>query len=163
MTADDVPDEVIDFIARHAISNIRELQADEEAYKLEINDGKTGYRETPISRKMVEQMRMTKNVTSTRKNKPLIKKQKRTRRSWVKKAGAQLAEETGDDDWLKISGHDLRRTWATQTFYSLDTAHAKQIVMRWGGWEKEQTFRDNYLGRETDQMAARLMGESGLR
>jgi len=76
------------------LSEIRELQCDREAYKLRVRDGKTGYREVPISRELVQQMRMFKNATSTRKNKPLIKKAKRTRRSWITKASEALADET---------------------------------------------------------------------
>jgi len=145
------------------ISEIRELQTEREGYKLRIRDGKTGYREAPISRKMVEQMRMAKNMKSIRKNKPLITKAKRTRRSWISKAGKGLAEETGDEDWARMSPHDLRRTWATATYYSLDTQHAQDIVMQWGGWQDAETFRTNYLGRETDQMAAELMERADLR
>lgn len=142
---------------------IRELRAEKEGYKLRVRDGKTGYREVPISRRMVEQMRMLKNATSTRKNKPIIDTSKRSVRRWVYNAGEALCEETGDDDWLKISPHDLRRTWATETYYSLNSHYAVDIIMQWGGWQDRETFTKHYLGRETDPLAVKLMEEANLR
>jgi len=145
------------------VSQIRELDDDLEAYKLRIKDGKTGYRETPISREMAQQMRIYKRSSSTRKNRPLIDAGKRARRRWINDAGDELAQETGDEDWQKLSCHDLRRTWATSTYYSLDSHYAVDIIMRWGGWTDRETFTNNYLGRETDSLAVEMMEESGLR
>jgi integrase len=142
---------------------IRELDAEQEGYKLRIRDGKTGYREAPVSRELVQQMRMYKNATSTRKNKPLVTASKRSIRRWVSKASDELADETGDDDWREVSPHDLRRTWATSTYYALDSVHAVDIIMRWGGWSDRDTFTNNYLGRETDSLAVEMMEQSGLR
>jgi integrase len=142
---------------------IRELDAEQEGYKLRIRDGKTGYREAPVSRELVQQMRMYKNATSTRKNKPLVTASKRSIRRWVSKASNELADATGDDDWREVSPHDLRRTWATSTYYALDSVHAVDIIMRWGGWSDRDTFTNNYLGRETDSLAVEMMEQSGLR
>lgn len=141
---------------------VRELDADREGYKLRIRDGKTGYREAPISRDMVQQMRMYKNATSTRKNKPLVTASNRSIRRWITKAGEELAAE-GTDDWQHVSPHDLRRTWATTTYYALDSHYAVDLIMRWGGWEDRDTFVNNYLGRETDELAAKMMDQAGLR
>jgi len=145
------------------ISKLRELETEQEAYKLTVSEGKTGYREVPVSRKMVEQMRLVKNVTSTRKDRPLITTGNRGIRRWMERARDELAEETGESNWQYVSPHDLRRTWATHTYYSLDAANAREIVMRWGGWSSADTFRSNYLGRETDEMAAEMMDAAGLR
>jgi integrase len=142
---------------------IRELQTDREAYKLRVRDGKTGYREVPISRDMVQQMRMYKNATSTRKNRPLIDTSKRSIRRWVYKACEEIEEQTGDEDWSHVSPHDLRRTWATSTYYSMDTHYAVDIIMRWGGWQDRETFVNNYLGRETDTLAVEMMEQANLR
>jgi integrase len=142
---------------------IRELATKEEAYKLRIRDGKTGYREVPISNDLRQQMVMTRNVKSARKSEPLIDATKRTVRRWVSDAGDELAAETGVEEWQWVSPHDLRRTWATSTYYSLTSHYAKDIVMRWGGWVDEETFQQNYLGRETDQMAVDMMDQAGLR
>ena len=34
--------------------------------------------------------------------------------------------------------------------------------MRWGGWDDEDTFRNNYLGRVPDGLSAELMVSAGL-
>lgn len=144
-------------------SKIRELDTEKEAYKLRISDGKTGYREVPISREMVEQMRMAKNMKSIRKTEQLIDTSKRSIRRWVYSACEEIAEATGDDDWSHVSPHDLRRTWATSTYYALDTHYAVDIIMRWGGWKDRDTFTNNYLGRETDSLAVQMMEEADIR
>ena len=143
--------------------HIRELDADETAYKLRVSEGKSGYREVPISRRMAEQMRVYKNASSTRKNRPLVTAAKRTIRTWISDAGEALAGKTGDEDWTHLSPHDLRRTWATTTYYALDTHYAVDLIMRWGGWSDRETFTNHYLGRETDELAAEMMEEAGLR
>lgn len=62
-----------------------------------------------------------------------------------------------------LSAHDLRRTWATHTYYRLNASDtAKSVLMRWGGWDDEQTFETNYLGREPDGLASELMETAGL-
>jgi len=34
-------------------------------------------------------------------------------RRWVKEATQAIADETGNDRWVSVSSHDLRRSWAT--------------------------------------------------
>jgi hypothetical protein len=55
--------------------------------------------------------------------------------------------------------HDLRRTWATDTFYELamnDVPVARELVMSWGGWvitdTGENTFKEHYLGTIPDEV-----------
>lgn len=144
-------------------AQLRELEAEQEAYKLAVRDGKTGYREVPVSRDMASQMRMLRNATSTRKNRPIIEASKRSIRRWMANAGEELAEQTGNEDWHEVSPHDLRRTWATSTYYSLDSHYAVDTLMRWGGWSDRETFTNHYLGRETDPLAVEMMEQSGLR
>jgi len=143
--------------------SIRRLDADEEAYKLRIHGGKTGYREAPIPVKMKEQMLMMKNAMGVRKSDELIDSTVRTIRRWITKAGDALAEKLDDEDWLEVSPHDLRRTWATTTYYALDSHYAVDVIMRWGGWKDRDTFVNNYLGRETDELAVEMMNEANLR
>jgi len=145
------------------VRNIRRLHADREAYKLRVRGGKTGYREAPISVKMAEQMRMLQNARGVRKDDELIEATERTVRRWITKASEELAEKHGDDDWLHVSPHDLRRTWATSTYYALDSHHAVDVIMRWGGWSDRETFVNNYLGRETDKLAVEMMDQANLR
>jgi integrase len=142
--------------------NIRELDSEEEAYKLRIQDGKTGFRETPISSEMVSQMRMLKNAKQVRQDESLISVGSRQRKRWVRKAGESLSEQTETEDWSHLSSHDLRRTWATTTYYKMGGSRAKELIMNWGGWTDEQTFINNYVGREPDGIAVEVMQEADL-
>jgi integrase len=141
--------------------NIRTLETDEEAYKLRVRDGKTGYRETPVPVSVAKEMRMLKNATQTRKDQPLIDVTERTIQRWVKEAAESI--DSDKEGWTHLTPHDLRRTWATRTYYSLSGSRAKEVVMTWGGWRDEQTFSRNYLGKEPDVLALELMEEANLR
>lgn len=146
--------------------DVRCLDTDEEAYVLRIWESKTGYRECPISRTTKERIYMLASMPGYGQDDPLIDVAPRTVQRWVTDAATALAEETGDEDWNKVSAHDLRRAWGTHTYYRLissgGTNDVREIVMRWGGWDDEDTFRNNYLGRVPDNLSAELMASAGL-
>lgn len=86
---------------------------------------------------------------------------------WIKAAAVDLADE--DEPWSYVRAHDLRRTWATDTYYTLafhGVPIAEQLVMGWGGWAMTEsgrrTFRQNYLGPEPDHIAHQAMETIGI-
>ncbi|KTG09525.1 hypothetical protein AUR64_17310 [Haloprofundus marisrubri] len=148
-------------------NDVRRLDAEGEAYCLRVWEGKTGYRECPVSTQTKERIFMLASMPGFGQDDPLIDVSPRTVQRWVAEdAAPALAEQTGDDDWLKVSAHDLRRTWGTHAYYRLissgGTNDVREIVMRWGGWDDEDTFRNNYLGRVPDGLSAELMASAGL-
>jgi integrase len=151
---------------RVAKQDFRKLDADEEAWHLRVWESKTGYREAPVSTQTKTRAVMLANARGLRQEEALIDVSPRTIQRWVTTATTALAEETGNGDWCKVSAHDLRRTWATCTYYRLitngGTNDVREVVMRWGGWDDETTFRENYLGRVPDDLAADLMSDAGL-
>jgi hypothetical protein len=50
----------------------------------------------------------------------------------------KLAEETGDDDWLKVTPHDLRRYYAVHFMFRLNLDPA--LVRQMGGWLSEESM-----------------------
>lgn len=151
-------------VPRVAVDDVRQLDAEPEAYKLRIWESKTDYRACPISRETRKRMVMLKNVRGIRQGEPLLDVSDRTIQRWVEYAREDLAAQDDEpDDWRHVSSHDLRRTWATSTYYNLDSHYAVEVVMRWGGWSDRDTFVENYLGREPDHLAAEMMEEAGLR
>jgi len=156
-------------VPRVATRDFRRLDGDEEAFKLRVREGKTGWRECPVSTKTKERAFMLKNTIGLTKNDPLIDFTARTVQRWIagdnRITGAveKIAEQTGNDDWLHVTAHDLRRTWATSTYYSLSAPFSLEVILQWGGWASGETFRENYLGKEPDHLAVQMMDEAGLR
>ncbi|WP_232686507.1 site-specific integrase [Halobacterium zhouii] len=156
-------------VPRVATRDFRRLDGDEEAHKLRVREGKTGFRECPVSNDTKQKAVMLKNARGLTKEDPLVDVSARTVQRWI--AGGNgttgavetLAEETGNDDWLHVTAHDLRRTWATSTYYGLSAPYSLEVIMQWGGWEDGDTFRSNYLGKEPDHLAVEMMDEAGLR
>lgn len=153
-----------DEIRRVTMNDIRKLDAELEAYKITIRRGKTGHRETPIRRDTVNTARIYKNAAGIRADDPLIDVTTKTLRRWVERAAANCGDRSGVSEWEHVTSHDLRRTWATRTYYRLNSSPvATDIVMNWGGWVDRSVFRNNYLGKEPDDLAAELMESAGLR
>lgn len=150
-----------------ALRDLRQLAVQDNApdrYKLVIPDGKTGTRETPASHELYQHIRYYANARELRRDDRLIDVTTKTLRNWIGDAREQLAADRDDDGWLHAGMHDLRRTWATDTFYSLAFAGvpiAEELTMSWGGWKMtatgRETFRENYLGPEPDHIAHRAM------
>lgn len=137
-------------------NDFRELDSG-DGWVLEVRDGKTGAREVPVSDGLRQRSRMYKNAAQIRKDEPLIDVSGRSVRKWI--ASAREALEHPDAEALGM--HDLRRTWATDTFYSLAIAGnpiAEELVLSWGGWRHSatgrQTFRENYLGPVPDHVTS---------
>lgn len=147
-------DELVETTPEH----VRELANDAEGNVLIVPDGKTGKRELPISAGLADQIRMLKNATRMRADETIVDVSKRSVRNWI--ADARSAIEDADE----LGMHDLRRTWATDTYYSLAFAGvpiAEQLTMSWGGWKQSEsgrtTFRENYLGPVPDHITERAV------
>jgi len=142
--------------------DFREMDVEQERYVLRIRDGKTGYRECPVSSDLYSLAKTIKNLQSLRKDEQIIDYSKSSVRNWVQRAGEDLKEQEGKN-WEYVRPHDLRRTWATHTYWSIENARSREIVMEWGGWTDVQTFVDNYLGAIPDSVAVSVMDEAGIK
>jgi len=79
---------------------------------------------------------------------PLVDKSKRTVQNWVEKAAADAADELGDDDYRRISSHDLRRCWANHLLVEENVS--PRIVMALGGWSSYDAI-EPYLAAPTEE------------
>jgi integrase len=134
--------------------DLRPLNGDSGRHVLVIRDGKSGKREVPASEKLVDSIRYSR----VDEDEPLVSVGKRTVRKWLASVRDDLAESDAGE-WRRLSMHDLRRTWATDSFYSLAVEGvpiAEQLVMSWGGWKPtstgRETFRRDYLGPVPDHV-----------
>ncbi|WP_435318490.1 site-specific integrase [Haloarchaeobius sp. TZWSO28] len=77
----------------------------------------------------------------------------------VKATAEAVAEETGDDDWRKVSSHDLRR------YYAQDLLVREQmnprVVMAVGGWNSFSAI-EPYLNAPTPEVVNDAFEEAGL-
>jgi integrase len=72
----------------------------------------------------------------------------------VERAAAAAAEETGDDDYRKVSTHDLRRCWANHLL--VEEGVSPRIVMALGGWSSYDAI-EPYLAASTEENINREM------
>jgi integrase len=117
-----------------------------------VHDGKGGkYRETPCPGDLANTIRTAADYREEPKHYPIVTSQSsatkgattRTLRRWMEHAREEVAAETGDEMWLHLTFHDLRRTWAD----GLRAAGADPLlVCDWGGWEDLETFLEHYKG-----------------
>lgn len=137
------------------------------AWMLAVPDGKTGKRELPVSTELSQKIRYLKAGASLRRDEPVVGVGTRQLRKWI--AGLRRDLEDGEKAWSDVGWHDLRRTWATDAFYSLAVAGvpiAETLVMSWGGWKQNEngrtTFRESYLGPVPDHITASTAAELSL-
>lgn len=155
-------------IASVAREDVRAVDGD-GAWKLSIPQAKRGARETPLPGETRDLLVTTANARGVPKDQPVIDRSTKQIQRWVKSAAESIRQNTAIDDWQYVRPHDLRRTWATDTYYTLafhGVPIAEQLVMGWGGWAMTEsgrkTFRQNYLGPEPDHIAEQAMETAGL-
>lgn len=90
---------------------------------------------------------------------PIFSVTKRTIQKWIKDAAKAVAEETGNDDYKRISSHDLRAYFATDCLIRRDMN--EEVVMEVGGWESRKTI-EPYLHAAFDDVIAREFREAGF-
>lgn len=154
-------DEILQVQPRH----LRSLSNGADGHVLMIPDGKTGKRETPVSEDLVERVRYLKSADrDLNADDPVIEVSKRSVRNWISSAREEIVDDNDSAEALGM--HDLRRTWATDSYYSLALAGvpiAEQLVMSWGGWKQtttgRETFRENYLGPVPDHVTANALDD----
>ena len=78
-------------------------------------------------------------------------------RRWVKEAAERMAEKTGNERWLSVSSHDLRRSWATYHLVERDVP--VRVMMEIGGWSSYEAI-EPYLTKPTPATIGREMAEA---
>ncbi|WP_227132316.1 site-specific integrase [Halorubellus salinus] len=79
---------------------------------------------------------------------PVVDRSKRTVQNWVERACKRAAVETGDDDYRRVSTHDLRRCWAHHLL--VEEGVSPRIVMALGGWDSYDAI-EPYLAAPTEE------------
>lgn len=101
------------------------------------------YRETPISYQLATEIDTLADMQGYDPDQPVIDVEAKTLYRWVKRSSEKLYAETGDEGWLNVDFHDLRRTAGT---YMLECGVLPSVVMSHMGIESWSVFREHYLG-----------------
>jgi integrase len=149
-----------DEVASVEFGHVRTLDdGEDEQHVLIIPDGKTGRRRVPIDADLRKRIKFLKSANRASLDDRVVDVATRTMRSWMSKTREELAERTENDEWHDLGMHDLRRTFATDTFYTLayqGVPIAEELTMAFGGWKMtstgRETFREHYLGPVPDHI-----------
>ncbi|MGB9934036.1 site-specific integrase [Haloarcula amylolytica] len=80
-------------------------------------------------------------------------------RAVVRRTAARAAETTGDDDFEKVSTHDLRRRFAQRLL--VDEQVNPRVVMAVGGWDSFAAI-EPYLNAPSEEVIDDAFAEIGL-
>lgn len=80
-------------------------------------------------------------------------------RAVVKRTAERAAKATGDDDFLHVSSHDLRRRFAQRLL--VDRQMNPRVVMTVGGWDSFQAI-EPYLNAPTPDVVNEAFEEAGF-
>ncbi|WP_181685819.1 site-specific integrase [Halorhabdus salina] len=143
--------EVLDVKPKHI-----QRMSDGEHFELEVVAGKdtTGeydegkHRETWLPRDVEATINRYIQEAGLDENDALVPRSKRTVQYWVEDAAKRAAEETGDQDYQRVSTHDLRRCWANHLLVEENVS--PRIVMALGGWSSYDAI-EPYLAAPTEE------------
>ena len=140
--------EVVDVTPAHLVST-------DHGRVVRIWDGKgSKYREVPCPDALADVALGMGNEADER----LVSVDDSTIYDWVARARDRCHAETGDEGWLYVGPHDLRRSWGVRL---LESGVLPSVVMEWGGWEDWQTFRNHYLAEFSPEALRRERGKVG--
>jgi len=90
---------------------------------------------------------------------PFVDLTERGVRDVVKRTAEAAADQTGDDDFRKVSSHDLRRRFAQRLLVEKEIN--PRVVMQVGGWDSFQAI-EPYLNAPTPDVVNEAFEEAGL-
>jgi len=140
--------EVVDVTPAHLVST-------DHGRVVRIWEGKGDkYREVPCPDALADVALGMGNAA----DEPLVSVDDSTIYDWVARARERCHAETGDEGWLFVGPHDLRRSWGVRL---LEAGVLPSVVMEWGGWEDWETFRNHYLAEFSPEALRRERGKVG--
>jgi len=138
---------------------------DGEHYRLRVPRGKdtTGNggkpRDAYLPADVEGDIHRHQNANGISPEEPLVDLSDRGVRDVVKRTAERAAEETGDEDFLHVSSHDLRRRFAQRLL--VDRQMNPRVVMAIGGWDSFQAI-EPYLNAPTPEVVNAAFDDAGL-
>ena len=140
-------------------------QTENGSYRLRVPEGKdtTGNggkpRDAFLPADVERDLRQFQRNENIAPKDPFIDLTERGIRAAVKRTAEAAAEETGDEDFLEVSSHDLRRRFAQRLLVDEDVN--PRVVMQVGGWDSFQAI-EPYLNAPTPDVVDDAFQEAGL-
>jgi len=134
-------------------------------YRLRVPEGKdtTGSggkpRDAYLPTDVERDLQQFQNVENIAPKEPFVDLTERGVRSVVKRTAEAAAENTGDQDFRKVSSHDLRRRYAQRLL--VDQEMNPRVVMQVGGWDSFAAI-EPYLNAPTDDVVDAAFAEADL-
>lgn len=116
------------------------------------------YREVPVPEDLLTRVTTLRQLDDRDPDDEIVDVAASTVYSWVSRAAERCHAETGDEGWLEVGPHDLRRSWGVRL---LEAGVLPSVVMEWGGWEDWETFRAHYLAEFSPEALRRERGKLG--
>jgi integrase len=143
----------------------REVGEDFEAFLLRVPEGKDTRdgvgkpRDAYLPRRLETEMTRFAEERELEDTDPFAPVSARRIQQIIKEAATSAAVRTGDDDFRKVSSHDLRRYFA-QTLLVRERVNPR-VVMSVGGWSDFQAI-EPYLNKPDVATIAREFDQAGL-
>ena len=118
--------------------------------------GQKTTRDTYVPRRVKDMLDIYADERSIADDDPYVSVSVSTIRRWVTEAAERVSEQTGNDRWLSVSSHDLRRSWAT--FHLVERDVPVRVMMEIGGWSSYEAI-EPYLTKPTPATIGREMAE----
>lgn len=99
------------------------------------------------------------NVEGIEQDETLIDLSRRSVQRVVSRTAGRVADATGDEDWEKVSSHDLRRYYA-QTLLVRERVNPR-VVMQVGGWSSFSAI-EPYLNAPTPEVVNSEFEKTGI-
>jgi len=121
------------------------------------NDGKP--RDAYLPNGVERDLQRYQNEHNIAPKDPFIELKQPGVRAVVRRTAARTAETTGDDDFEKVSTHDLRRRFAQRLL--VDEQVNPRVVMAVGGWDSFAAI-EPYLNAPSEEVFDDAFAEIGL-
>lgn len=128
---------------------------DSGQYRLRVPSGKdtTGGggkpRDAFLPADVERDLQQFQNVKNVAPREPFVELKQRGVRAAVKRTADAAADATGDDDFRRVSSHDLRRRYAQRLL--VDHNMNPRVVMQVGGWDSFAAI-EPYLNAPTPEV-----------
>ncbi len=138
------------------------FNSDGDYWELELRGkntkgGEKNIRDAYLPRRVKDMLDIYTDERGIKADEPYVDASVSTIRRWVTEAAKRMYKQTGNERWLSVSSHDLRRSWATHHLVERDVP--VRVMMEIGGWSSYEAI-EPYLTKPTPETIGREMGEA---